>query len=206
MPRSRSRYSPKPIASERIERRAAAARPRARRGVEPGADARAGPASSWRARARAAARSSRSATPASASRVDGDLLRRPARACRAPGTPPAPAPRDSRRRVEAAPSAAGGRRAATRTSSGPRPNARIASIASAMISASARWPGLADEVAVELEVLAQPPPLLPLVAKELRDGEPADRLPEPVRARRHHARERRRHLRPQRDLAARPCR
>ena len=61
---------------------------------------------------------------------------------------------------------------------------------------------LADDVDVELEVLAQPPLLLPLVAEELRHREPAHRLAQRVRARRHHARERRRHLRAQRDLAA----
>ena len=66
----------------------------------------------------------------------------------------------------------------------------------------AERPGLADQIAVELEVLSKPPPLLPLVAEELRDGEPADRLLEPVGARGHHAGERGRHLRPQRDLAA----
>ena len=59
---------------------------------------------------------------------------------------------------------------------------------------------LADQIAVELEVLSKPPPLLPLVAEELRDGEPADRLLEPVGPRRHHPGERRGHLRPQRHL------
>ena len=49
-------------------------------------------------------------------------------------------------------------------------------------------------------MLAQPAALLPLVAEQLRDREPADRLPEPVGARRDHARQCRRHLRPQRDL------
>ncbi len=50
-------------------------------------------------------------------------------------------------------------------------------------------------------MLPQPPPLLPLVAKELGDGEPPDRLLEPVRPRRDHPRQRRCHLGPQRHLA-----
>ena len=54
-------------------------------------------------------------------------------------------------------------------------------------------------------MLPQPAALLPLVAEQLRNREPADRLPEPVGARRHHARQRRRHLRPQRHLPRRPC-
>src|SRR5581483_5742797 len=63
-------------------------------------------------------------------------------------------------------------------------------------------PRLPDQVAVELEVLPQPPALLPLVAEELGDGEPADRLLERVGPRRHHPREGRGHLRPKRDAAA----
>ena len=62
--------------------------------------------------------------------------------------------------------------------------------------------GFADDVDVELKVLAQTAALLPLVAKELRHREPADRLAQRVRLRGRHARERRRHLRAQRDLAA----
>ena len=61
---------------------------------------------------------------------------------------------------------------------------------------------LADDVDVQLKVFAQPPALLPLVAKQLRHREPANRLAQRVRLRRGHARQRRRHLRAQRDLAA----
>ena len=60
--------------------------------------------------------------------------------------------------------------------------------------------GLADEVHVDLVVLPQPAPLLTLVAVHLPDREPADRLLERPRPGRHHARQRGRHLRPQRDL------
>ncbi len=60
---------------------------------------------------------------------------------------------------------------------------------------------LADDVHVQLEVLAQTAALLPLVAEQLRDREPAHRLPQRVRPLGDHARERRRHLGPQRDLA-----
>jgi hypothetical protein len=49
------------------------------------------------------------------------------------------------------------------------------------ISSRAR---LADQVAIELKVLPEPAALLPLVAEQLRDREPADRLPEAVGARR----------------------
>ena len=60
---------------------------------------------------------------------------------------------------------------------------------------------LAENVHVELEVLAQPALLLSLVAKELGHREPPDGLPQRVRARGDHASHRWRHLRPQRDLA-----
>ena len=60
---------------------------------------------------------------------------------------------------------------------------------------------LADQVAVELEVLSKPPPLLPLVAEQLGNGEPADRLLEPVGPGGHHAGEGGRHFRAQRHLA-----
>ncbi len=62
--------------------------------------------------------------------------------------------------------------------------------------------GLADDVDVELEVLAQASALLALVAKELRHREPPHRLAQRVRLGGGHARERRRHFRPQRDLSA----
>src|SRR6266566_1183591 len=62
--------------------------------------------------------------------------------------------------------------------------------------------GLADDVHVELEVLPQASSLLPLVAKQLRDREPADRLFQGLGPRAHDARERRGHLGAQRDLAA----
>ena len=48
-------------------------------------------------------------------------------------------------------------------------------------------------------MLAQAPPLLPLIAEELREGEPPDRLLQPVGPRRHHPRERRGHFRPEGD-------
>ena len=57
---------------------------------------------------------------------------------------------------------------------------------------------LADDVHVELEVLAESAALRPFVAEELRDREPADRLREPGGAGGDHAREGRRHLGPQR--------
>ena len=89
-------------------------------------------------------------------------------------TPPAPA---------AARRAGAGRRGAPGRPSAVSPSARMTSTASAMISASAQRARLADQVAVELEVLAQPAALLPLVAEQLRNREPANRLPEPVRPR-----------------------
>src|SRR2546427_8493496 len=61
---------------------------------------------------------------------------------------------------------------------------------------------LPDDVHVELEVLPQASPLLPLVAEQLGDREPSDRLFQGLGARSHQARERRGHLRAQRDLAA----
>src|SRR2546422_1455929 len=65
-----------------------------------------------------------------------------------------------------------------------------------------RGAGLADDVHVELEVLPQASSLLPLVAKQLREREPADRLFQGLGPRAHHARERRGHLGAQRHLAA----
>src|SRR3989454_825919 len=59
----------------------------------------------------------------------------------------------------------------------------------------------AEDVHVELKVLPQPSPLLPLVAEQLRDREPADRLLECLGVRPHHAGEGGRHLGAQRDLA-----
>ena len=50
-------------------------------------------------------------------------------------------------------------------------------------------------------MLPEPAALLALVAEELREGEPPDRLLEPIGPRRHHPRKRRRHLRPQGDRA-----
>src|SRR6185437_9100271 len=61
---------------------------------------------------------------------------------------------------------------------------------------------LADDVHVELEMLAKPTALLPLVAKQLRNREPPDGLTQRVRLGGRHACQRRRHLRPERDLAA----
>ena len=61
--------------------------------------------------------------------------------------------------------------------------------------------GLADDVDVQLEVLAQSSLLLSLVPEELRYRVPANRLAQRVRARGDHARERRRHLGTQCDLA-----
>ena len=62
-------------------------------------------------------------------------------------------------------------------------------------------PRLAHDVGVELEVLPQPAPLAALVAEELRDREPANRLGHPPAALRQDPRERRGHLGAQRDLA-----
>src|SRR5688572_9761639 len=59
---------------------------------------------------------------------------------------------------------------------------------------------LSDQVAVELEVLSKPPPLLPLVPKQLGNREPADGFAELAGLSRHHACQGRRHLRPQGDL------
>jgi hypothetical protein len=68
-----------------------------------------------------------------------------------------------------------------------------------MISASASRARLADQVAVELEVFAQPSALLPLVAKELRNRKPADRLAQAVGPGGHHPGQGRGHLRAQRN-------
>jgi hypothetical protein len=54
-----------------------------------------------------------------------------------------------------------------------------------------------DQIAVELEVLSKPPPLLPLIAEQLGDREPADGFFQLTGAGRHHAGKRRGHLRPQ---------
>src|SRR5947207_1443244 len=58
--------------------------------------------------------------------------------------------------------------------------------------------GLAEDVGIQLEVFAQPAFLLALVAEELRNGEPFDRLFVVARVRSDHAGECRRHFRPQR--------
>ena len=61
--------------------------------------------------------------------------------------------------------------------------------------------GFADEVGVELEMFAQPAFLLALVAEQLRDGEPFDGFLVIAFVRGDHARQRRRHFRPERDGA-----
>src|SRR5262249_27239153 len=63
-----------------------------------------------------------------------------------------------------------------------------------------QWPRLADEIAIQLEVLPQATTLLPLIAEKLRNGEPADRLAEAVGPSRDHSGERGRHLGSQRHL------
>ena len=68
--------------------------------------------------------------------------------------------------------------------------------------ASASDRGFADDVAVELVMLAQPAALRPLVAKHLRHAKPLHRLAKIAMRGRDHARERRRHLRSQGDRAA----
>ena len=60
----------------------------------------------------------------------------------------------------------------------------------------------ANDVDVELKVLAQSSLLLPLVAEQLGNGEPPNRLPHGVRFRGDHARQGRRHLGAKRDFAA----
>src|SRR5829696_2313208 len=60
-----------------------------------------------------------------------------------------------------------------------------------------QWPRLSNQVAVQLEVLSKPPPLLPLITEQLGNGEPADRLSQFTRAGGHHPRQGRSHLRPQ---------
>jgi hypothetical protein len=60
--------------------------------------------------------------------------------------------------------------------------------------------GFADDVGVELEVLAQAPLLLAFVAKQLRNGEPLDRLFVVPFMRRDHSGQARRHLRPESNL------
>src|SRR5215213_672930 len=57
-------------------------------------------------------------------------------------------------------------------------------------------PRLSNQIAVELEVLSKPPPLLPLVTEQLGNGEPADGLSQLAGASRHHARQGGSHLRP----------
>src|SRR5882672_2417310 len=59
---------------------------------------------------------------------------------------------------------------------------------------------LAEDVHIELKVLPQPSALLSLVAKQLRDREPANRLFKRLGVRSHHAGEGGRHLGTQRDL------
>jgi len=58
----------------------------------------------------------------------------------------------------------------------------------------------ADEVGVELKMFAQTALLLAFVAEKLRDGEPLDGLFVTALVRGDHARERRRHFRPQRNF------
>ncbi len=60
----------------------------------------------------------------------------------------------------------------------------------------------AEDVDVELKVLAQPSLLLPLVAEQLGNGEPPNGLPHGVRFRGDHAREGGRHLGTKRHFAA----
>ena len=62
--------------------------------------------------------------------------------------------------------------------------------------------GFAEDVDVQLKMFAKAPTLLPLIAKQLRNREPANRFAQRVRAGPDHPRERGRHLRTQRDLAA----
>ncbi len=57
--------------------------------------------------------------------------------------------------------------------------------------------GLSDDVHVELKMLLEPAPLLPLVAEQLRNREPAERLLQRLGARSHHPGQRRRHFWPQ---------
>src|SRR6185312_6837255 len=61
---------------------------------------------------------------------------------------------------------------------------------------------LADDIHVQLIVLAQPPALRTLIAEQLRNRKPADRLAQRIRPLGDHPRECRRHLGPQGDLAA----
>ena len=119
----------------------------------------------------------------------------------APGTPRQAAPR-RRRAAGAAPCSTRRSETRTRTSLGPEPEGAHDVDRQRDDLGVGQRPRLADQVAVELEVLSKPPPLLPLVAEQLGDGEPADRLPEPVGPGRHHPRQGRRHLRAQRDLAS----
>ena len=70
-----------------------------------------------------------------------------------------------------------------------------------MISGVRRWAGFPDQVAIQLEVLPQPAPLLALVPEQLGNREPANRLAEPVGPLGDHAREGRSHLGAERHLA-----
>jgi hypothetical protein len=62
--------------------------------------------------------------------------------------------------------------------------------------------GFTDDVDVQLKMLAQTSALLSLVAEQLRNRKPADGFAQRVGLRGRHSRERRRHLRPERDVAA----
>ena len=75
------------------------------------------------------------------------------------------------------------------------------SISRAINSASARRIAFADDVGVELKVLSQPALLLALVAKELRQGKPLDRLLVTPLVRGDHAGQGGSHLRTKRHLA-----
>ena len=57
-----------------------------------------------------------------------------------------------------------------------------------------QFAGLPYDVHIQLKVFPQAPPLGALVAEQLWDGEPPDRLPESVGARSNHPRKGRRHL------------
>ena len=75
-------------------------------------------------------------------------------------------------------------------------------MASASISASAAMRGFADDVAVQLAKLPQPPLLLLLVTEKLRGAEPAERLFVIALAGDDHAGQGRRHLRADGDMAS----
>ena len=112
--------------------------------------------------------------------------------------------RRRRRRVsiEQSREAAAGRTRARARPSTSSPNARMMSIATASSSASAVTSGSPTMSTFSWKCSRSRPLLLALVAEQLRHREPAHRLAQRVRLRGDHARERRRHLRAQRHLAA----